>query len=315
MAQRFEPEDVLTDLLYLRKGRGCTDERFGRCNALIGVLGGAGEPWDVLRERLESAIWSLRDDDAALLMDIYALSEETARVRLLSQRRDAVASKLGIGREAAADRDTAAVQRLLTQLITGWYPKSPMGLRVPESHNGTVQHAVHVRTVVSDGRHLESRHHYRLFTLFDGAEYLAIVSGNPTVIVMGEDFTVRTTEIPGGYHHAFWHKEPMRRGQTYDLAFKVPGDPTEEAWLMSESLAFHEPTRFAVFEVLFLGEQPEYMWEFGGLTAPEAPGVPSTERLLEPGPTSSVKAEFRDLYGGLFAGVAWEWNWSTTAQK
>lgn len=101
----------------------------------------------------------------------------------------------------------------------------------------------------------------------------------------------------------------MRRGQTYDLAFRVVNpDPTNDPyWLHEESLAFHEPTRFATFEVVFLGEVPAITWAFSGLTALERPGPPTRDTTLEVTARGTTAAQFRDIYGGLYCGVAWEW--------
>lgn len=207
-----------------------------------------------------------------------------------------------------ADRDGAAIERLLQQLVTGWYPKSPTGIRIPESHNGFAQHGVRIVTYVRDGRHLESHHHYRLFALFDGVEYLAITTSyeNPPVPV-GDAFTVRTHRISRGWQHQFWHLEPMRRGKTYDLVFRVINPtPNEPEWLTEESVAFHEPTRFAEFEVVFIGARPQAIWTFQGLTAQERPGTPAIglTSLSEGG---HAKVQFVDAYGGLYCGMAWEW--------
>lgn len=49
----YAPKDVLTDLLYLRKGPGYTPQRLAGRPALVGVLGGRSETPEVLRERLE----------------------------------------------------------------------------------------------------------------------------------------------------------------------------------------------------------------------------------------------------------------------
>ena len=309
MAPRYEPEDVLSDLLYLRKGVGFTSERLAARPALVSVLGGRAEPAAVLRERLESAIQSLHDEDADLLMDVFGLSAATAGLPSLGQRRDCAGRRLGLKREAIADRDAAAVGRLLTQLLTGWYPKSPMGIRVPESHNGFVQHAVSVQTVVRDRRHFETRHHYRLVALFDGVEYLAVsAAGWATPEVLGANFRVRTVPTEHGQSHQFWHAAPMRRGQTYDLRFRVPNpDPDDPYWLTEESMAFHEPTRFASFEVVFLGEVPSMVWRVEGLTGLERPGVPTSGNCLDLAGGPSVTAQFRDVFGGLFLGIAWEW--------
>lgn len=311
MAAEYAPKNVLADLLYLRKGPGYTRDRLVARKGLVSVLGGAAEPVEVLEERLISAIWSLREGDAELLLDIYGLATETSGLMSLGQRRDRAGRTLGIKREAVADRDAAAVEKLLTHLLTGWYPKSPTGIRVPESHNGFVQHAVSVTTFVCDRKHLESRHHYRLFALFDGVEYLGWSSAEPTPpVVVGEDFTVRTVETAGGYLHQFWHKEPMQRGQTYDLAFRVvnPDPVNDPYWLHEESLAFHEPTRFASFEAVFLGDLPCVAWAFSGLTVLERPGAPArANELAMTGSTPAARTQLRDLYGGLYSGIAWEW--------
>ena len=77
-------------------------------------------------------------------------------------------------------------------------------------------------------------------------------------------------------------------------------------WLTEQSLAFHEPTRHATFEVRFKGEAPERVWGFSGLTAAERPGTPS-ERYARPDRSQPVRTRFTDLHGGLWAGVAWDW--------
>lgn len=82
--------------------------------------------------------------------------------------------------------------------------------------------------------------------------------------MVGDDFTVRTVETAAGYLYQFWHKQPMRRGQTYDLSCRIvnlhlANDPY---WLHEESLAFHGPTRFATFEAVFLGAVAPVAWSF-----------------------------------------------------
>ncbi|MGK2875489.1 MAG: hypothetical protein ACSLEW_07590 [Nocardioides sp.] len=313
MAGQYAPRDVLGDLIYLRKGVGLTPERFASRVALIGVLGGPSEPPEVLIERFGSAIGSLHDPDAELLTEIFGLSPDTRSLGSLGARRDYSGHRLGIRREAVADRDATALENLQRQLITGWYPKSPIGIRIPESHNGFVQHSVTVTTFVRDRKHLESRHQYRLFALFDGVEYLGWATAEPTSpVVVGNDFTVKTVQIASGWLHQFWHKTPMQRGQTYDLTFRIvnPDPAGDPYWLHEESLAFHEPTWLANFEIVFLGELPSVAWKFEGLTALQRPGTPteaSTLQLDRRGAAPSAKAQYRDIYGGLYCGVAWEW--------
>lgn len=77
MKSSYSPEGVLKDLLYLRKSNGFTTERFRRTHALRAVLGGDSDPLEVQQERFESAIYSLRDADTAILMQVYGLAPET----------------------------------------------------------------------------------------------------------------------------------------------------------------------------------------------------------------------------------------------
>lgn len=308
LAANDAPEAVRRELLYLRKGAGYSDERLRACPALVQLLGGVREPADVLRERLESAIHSLHDPDEELLWQIYGFEGELG-VRTLSARRDAIARRLGISREAVADRDTRAVERLLHQLITGWYPKSPIGIRIPESHNGIVQHHVHVATVVNNRKHELTHHRYRFMATFDGAEYLTVAADHDGLVsVTHGDFTIRPLPVERGTLYQFWHAEPLRRGQAYDLGFIVrnPDMANDPYWITEQSLAFHEPTRHATFEARFKGEVPELVWGFSGSTAAE--GAEKAHRVpLLLGVSQRATAEFRQLYGGLCAGLGWSW--------
>lgn len=201
-----DPEEIRRELLYLRKGRGYTGKRLAACRALRQVLGGLDLPEAVLRERLVFAICSLRDPDADVLLAVYALGEEVAGESRLQLRRDAYGKAHGIGREAVADRDTKAVDRLLVQLITGWYPKSPLPLRVPESHNAIVIASIHTRTIVENRRHVETRRWIRFMATFDGAEYVAIASPNAEPAYAGDGVRVQVVPVENGYVHRFWFR-------------------------------------------------------------------------------------------------------------
>ncbi len=304
-----KPESVRAGLLYLRKGSGFSQERLRTRSAVLDILGGPNERPDLLAERFESAIASLADEDAELLFDVFALSDSTTGIATLAKRRDCFAAKHGIGRDAVADRDSAAIERLLAQLITGWYPKSPIPVRVAETHNGAITFATKVHTIVRDHRHLETRVSMKLFVLFDGAEFFRLVTASPSQYEsVSPNFALRTVEIEGGHAHEFWHKEPMRSGTSYDLHYVVRNpDPNEPYWLCEESLAFHEPTRFARFEVEFRGAKPAQLWKIDRLTAIERPGRPTRHTLLDFGEIPALRVDYRDLYGGLFSGVAWNW--------
>lgn len=305
-----DPEAVLRDLLYLRKGVGFNDVRFGRAQALRAVLGGDDEPSELLTERFQSAISSLRDADAELMFAVSGLTLETRNLPDLKSRRDYLARRLGIGRDAVADRDVAAIARLRHQLLSGWYPKSPVSLRVPETHNGLVNELVHVTTFVRNRRHVASLHNYSFYCTFDGAQYTAFTAANDVlVVVLGGEFRLESEDLESGVLHRFWHDSPMERGRLYNLRFRIDNpNPNEREWLTEESLAFHEPTRQASFHVVFEGHRPSVAWSFSGLTARERPGRPRPSALTHPKlPQVVANATFHDLYGGLFAGIAWEW--------
>lgn len=101
----------------------------------------------------------------------------------------------------------------------------------------------------------------------------------------------------------------MRRGEAYDLRFRRTPEPEvfDPYELVGEWRAFHEPTRIAIFEVAFLGRLPSRLWEFSGLTHLQAPGDPRPEQLIAVASSNVARVRFADLYGGLFSGVAWEW--------
>ena len=154
-------QDLEADLLYLRKGAGVTPERVNAAGVLRLVLGGQDLSYADVRERLVSAIRSLHEADAELLMDVFALSPDTGRMGLLRERRAYYGDKVGRKAETVAAREKQAVVNLRNQLLTGWYPASPLGVRVPELHNGIVNESVRITTVVADGYWQETREHYR----------------------------------------------------------------------------------------------------------------------------------------------------------
>jgi hypothetical protein len=78
--------------------------------------------------------------------------------------------------------------------------------------------------------------------------------------------------------------------------------------IWEESLASHERTLQTRFEAIFIGENPRCIWRFSGLTHLQRPGQPTNQNQLSLTASSAIQApHFTDLYGGLFAGLAWEW--------
>ncbi|MCL1876567.1 hypothetical protein FWF74_00790 [Candidatus Saccharibacteria bacterium] len=77
--------------------------------------------------------------------------------------------------------------------------------------------------------------------------------------------------------------------------------------MLEECRAFHEPTFSFRIEVMFLGAKPVQVWSYKQLPYFSRPGIPRPEHLISLENTSVASAEFSDLYGGLFSGIAWRW--------
>ena len=304
-------EDLHADLLYLRKGAGFTPERLAAAGTLVFVLGGSNEPFDNLRERFLSAIGSLHDADRDVLLAAFALTPETAGMPTLRERRSYYGRTIGRKVDTVANREDAALVNLRNQLLTGWYPASPVAMRLPELHNGIVQESVSILTIINDQRWQETREHYRFLAAFDEADYLTISTDFPGRPVPADpEFIVRTRRVNDSFSHDFYHQpDPIRRGQSYDLRYRlVPDSDYGDPGLLTEtSRAFHERTLTAQFETVFIGAKPQRIWSYERLTFFERPGVPAANNLLDLRDTSSVRVGFRDLYGGLFNGIAWQW--------
>lgn len=306
---RADSSDLTDDLLFMRKGAGFTAARIVNASTLRHVLGGVDEPFDNMRERFISAVQSLREPEPPLLLAAYGLDASYADLRTLRERRTRYGQTVGRKVDTIADREDAAIEHLRVQLLTGWYTQSPVSARIPEMHNGIIQEAVHVATVVEDRKWRETREHYRFMALFDEADYVAISSSYPGRPIPEGAFTVKTIRIGRSFSHQFWHATPMRRGQTYDLRFTlVPDDEYgQPEAVIEESRAFHERTLTVTIEVEFRGVTPRAIWAYERLTFFERPGTPQHGRQLALDEHGRAQLVMHDVYGGLFGGVAWGW--------
>ncbi|MCW4467273.1 hypothetical protein OK351_17470 [Glutamicibacter sp. MNS18] len=300
-------QDLHADLVYMRKASGFTSERVDAAGTLRFVLGGDDEPFGALLERFRSAIDSLHDGDSAVLKAAYALEPPYVGMRRIGERRRDFGATIGRGPDTVEGLENTAIKHLLAQLLTGWYPASPLAMRVPELHNGVINESVSMQIVVNDGYWQETREEYRFLAAFDEADYIAISSSVPAIIEPLNDFQVKTERIGQSYSHKFFAPNPMKRGEPYTLAFRsLPISGDADGRVMETSRAFHERTLAASFDAIFLGQQPARIWSFTGLTYFERPGQPDRDSK----PTSRDNhhwVSYRDLYGGLFSGIAWQW--------
>ncbi len=301
--------DLLSDLIFMRKSAGFTAGRIVNAGTLRHVLGGADAPYNNLRDRFVSAIQSLLDPEPELLLAAYGLDPAYNDVALLRDRRAQYGATVGRKLDTIADREDAALEHLRVQLLSGWYTQSPLPVKLPEMHNGTMQEYVHVSMLLRDKKWVHTKERYRFVALFDEAEYIAISTSYDAMPIAESPFTVKTVRVGSGYSHRFYHVTPMVRGTTYDLRFTLRPDAEHSVskGVAEISRAFHERTLVATIEVQFEGERPNVIWGFEGLTFFERPGDPTRSNQVVLGADGRGRVTGRDLYGGLFSGMSWRW--------
>lgn len=78
MRQTGNFEDLITDLIYLRKGTGFVPDRvFKNAGVFLKIIGGKQQPFETIKVRLMSAIDSLPNkQDAEALSVAFALLPE-----------------------------------------------------------------------------------------------------------------------------------------------------------------------------------------------------------------------------------------------
>lgn len=282
-ANNADSSDLLSDLLFMRKGSGFTARRIVDAGTLRHVLGDADAPYDNLRDRFVSAINSLRDPEPELLLAAYRLDPDYADCKTLRERRQRYGQSVDRKVDTVADREDAALDHLRVQLLSGWYTQSPLPAKLPEMHNGTMQEYVHVSVLVRDKQWMHTHEHYRFVALFDEMDFIAISTSYEATPIAEEPFTVKTVRSGGSFDHRFYYRTQMRRGETYELRFTLLPDEEHGApeGICEVSRAFHERTLAVMIEVNFEGEQPEVVWGFEGLTFFQRPGNPTVENTME----------------------------------
>ena len=303
-------EDLINDLFYLKKDSGCTPARLKQASALLQVLGGEDEPYEVCCRRLSSAIGSLQDkENAEALLVALAFHPKYAHISLLQNRRIKYGKEIGRGPETIANRESAAISELAIQLISARYNLSPLPGGIPAMHNSAIHERIEICTLVRDQRWVETREMYKMIPLIDDLEYVTIGSDIRGIFSSTCECTLKTTVMKDGKQHRFYYPRPLRRGVPAVLSLSmIPDTSTDEPpILLEETRAFHEPTLSFGLEIVFMGDKPTRLWRYEQLSIYERPGAPKKSQLLDLNGGSVARAEFTDLYGGLFAGVAWEW--------
>lgn len=335
-------ENLIANLMYLRKDKGFTAGRLRIARTLLGILGGSNQDFVDLKTRFVSAINSLPDKTAAnLLLAAYALTPKYADITPLALRRKVFGQAIGLKPDAIAKHENAAINELAILLLTARYTMSPLPFSsnvIP--HNAALQEYVEVSTVVKDRLWQTTKDVHKIISLVDEIGWLEISTDIPAKVISTCAASVETQTNSNGRVHSFYFDKPIKRGQ--DTLLSYVSLPDEELAsqadlvLIEETRSFHEPALAAKFSITFFGEQPSIIWQYDHLTAYERPGKPTREGLIEVvgfddgdnlndcyeaediefesgladgdgyfGGTAT--ANFTDLYGGMFSGVAWRW--------
>lgn len=316
-AEKGQLEDLLTDLIYLRKDAGFTPRRYRQASAFLVSIGG-DQPFSSARKHLLSALYALPEQrDTELLLAALALADGYDGISPLKKRREQLSAKTGLTPDTIADYETAALQELALFLLTARYARSPWPDQAPVMHDVAIHELVTVTTLVRDRVWTETREQYRTIPLIDDVAYFEVSSDIPAKITASSVRVVRSETTENGLKHRFYFGQPLQRGKAAELSFVLQPDVEQanslqkkfldELILREETRAFHLPTIAAEMEVLFLGEKPKTMWQYAQLPLFERPGQPTKEQLLDLAGGSSIRVRWEELNGGLYSGIAWKW--------
>lgn len=317
---RDDAESLAQELSWLRKNEGFIQRRLFKAAIVDEVLRGANEDtFERLKNRFLSAIYTLEQDESALLLDIFALSPETEGIAALEQRRQIHGTKIGTSKFTVASREEPALRHLHSRLVTGTYAQSPLVLHVAEMHGGIIYEAASTLVIVENRKWRETREYYRFANMVDKLEYVTVSRSHDGWVSpeAGGDFKINSRPVEGaGYNDHFWHldkartkTEPMERGQIYDLKFTVfPEQHLEDhAALKLASRAFHDKTLLASIQVGFIGDKLRSIWKFERVSPFARPTKANEYNILGLDDLGIAGIRLRDVHGGLFSGIAWDW--------
>ena len=309
--------DLITDLVYLRKGRGLTADRMFIASTLQEVCGGE-QPVEITQARLVSAIQSLPEPQSRdALLAAYGLLLVTQGLPSLDARRAAYGRQISRKRDTLADREDAAIKELALRLLASYYAGAPLPAQLPPlPHGGYLIDYLNVTTVYRDRQFLEHQQERRIVSLVDGAPGFRYHSSDKdssgrTRLLAVDGCTVETEYVPGGSLHLLRFPVPLKFGDVHDFTFREAlEDPETQVDTPLSDFAgqsFETPALVYRQEVTFLGDRPPVIWAYDKLSRVERPGTPEKNELLRFENSGTLRKEFNQLYGGLFSGIAWQW--------
>jgi hypothetical protein len=304
--------DLIDDLIYLRKGPGLTLDRLKNAPAVIDYCGGPDVPLSTVRERLITAVNSLGGHRGGpALRAVYGVDGPPAGDT--EDRRRAFAGSVGRKPNTVRGWENDAIEELAVVLLTSYYAGSetPKGMVIP--HGGFLIEHLHVVTVIRDRKFFESHQTRTLLSLVDGAAGFRYGSYSPTEIFALSGGSAGVPEQhEGGTMHTIRFPKELSRGQAHTFSFRerIPAGAPDGATGPEAGFAgqtFESPTLSYTNEVCFLGDVPPTVWTYDKLSRIERPGTPTTSRGLNVGERAVFRVTFSELYGGLCSGIGWRW--------
>ncbi|MEV7769892.1 hypothetical protein [Microbacterium sp. NPDC086615] len=280
----------------------------------------SSDSFERMRFRFVSAIHSLENIEAGLLLDIYGLSDETRDLETLADRRVVYGNRIRRKPDTVADLEEAAVRRLMEKLLRGTYRQSPVTLDVPDMHNGLICDTISAEFVVEDRLWKRTTERWRFVATFDEADHLDIDRSYPANVRTSPSgaFRVHSERLRSVgpeiiTRDKFWHfgteaePVPMKRGNPYELLFELTPDdhPVQSRPLLLATRAYHHRSLLSTFSVTFLGETPADVWRIKEVTHFALGRVPGVS--VEPSGPGRYEFSMRDTHGGLHNGFGWSW--------
>lgn len=321
---RLDDDDVATlhqQLTWLTKREGFIQRRLAQVGIVDELLRGSLEDsFERLRHRFISAVYTLPDDQSELLLDIFALSPDTADAAELMERRKIHGAKIGRKIDTVRTRENAVLKLLHSRLVAGRYAQAPLVLDVPEMHGGIIYEETSALIIVENRRWQATHEHYRFANMAGELDYVTIGRSYPGTVIPHPhgDFKVNTRAVDGaGWNDHFWHlnkartaTDPMQDATRYDLRFRIdpPTDGGESKSMTLASRAAHHRSLLCTIRVGFVGERPSSIWKFEGASPFARPHAANEYNRVELDEKGIATLTMRDVHGGLFNGFSWSWD-------
>ena len=311
--QSISFEDLITDLMYLRKGDGFTITKARNASTFLDVIGGVGQTFDELTTRFVSAICSLEEDQSVeTLMVAYGLEPGFEGMNSILERREKYGQQIGRKYDTLVDREQAAIQELAVRMLMAQWVNAPLPANIPVIHGAFITEYLNVVSVIKDRTLTETRETQKFIALVDGINSYDYSTNEPTTLNPIEGCTVESSPIHFGIKYILRFPKPLKRGETHQISFTElspeQGANGKKAVAMEITRSFAIPTFKYNQEVIFIGQKPRRIWSYNMLSLLERPGRADEQKLLAfKDNANSLRVSFNHLHAGLFSGVAWEW--------